>query len=48
MLMPISFLSLMDKSVQVISSIEANELLEAIEVHDLVVGRRLLLEDLSE
>ena len=48
MLMPVSSLSLMGKSFQILGPIEANELLWAIEVRDLVIGRRLLLEDLSE
>ena len=48
MLMSVSFLSLMGKSFQILGPIVANELLIAVEVCDLVVGRRLLLEDLSE
>ena len=47
-LMSVSFLSLMVKSFQILGPIEANELLSAIEVHGLVIGRRLLLEDLSD
>ena len=48
MLMSVSFLSLLGKSFQILSPREANELMWAIEVCDLVVGRRMLLEDLSE
>ena len=48
MLMSVSFLRLMGKSFQILGPIEANELLGAIEACDLVVGRRLVYEDLSE
>ena len=48
MLISVSFLSLTGKSFQILGPMVANELLWAIEVCDLVVGRRLLFEDLNE